>query len=107
MLPGFLILAAASSVSMMYGGMSFVAFGSATVVPSLTALASLYTTPATQGAAMGRLRSVGAFARAFGPTLATLLYWRYGSRACYVAGAALTMPTLMLLQDLPSTRKRE
>jgi MFS family permease len=76
------------------------AVGSALTMPCLSALASRYAPPERQGLALGTFRSLASLARAVGPLLGGLCYWRLGSAAPYYAGAALLVLPLGLAAGL-------
>ena len=80
---------------------SLAAFGSAFVTPSLSSLVSLYTPADRQGSVLGVFRSLGALARAVGPFIAGILYWRFSSAAPYITAAALTALPFLLALGLP------
>ena len=75
------------SVSLLYTAGVLLAFTSATVVNSLTALVSLDAPEAQRGAVMGRFRSAGQLGRALGPLVATSVYWSAGPTVCYALAA--------------------
>jgi MFS family permease len=100
-LPGLALVGAAHSSWALYAGLAFLAVGSALVMPCLGALVSRYTPADRQGLAMGVFRSLGALARAIGPFLGGLLYWRMGSAAPYFVGAALLIVPLAMCASLP------
>lgn len=78
---------------LLYFSAACLAYTSATVVTCLTALASLQCDEAgeatikgqkqlAKGAALGRFRSAGQLGRAFGPIVATAVYWTVGPSIC-------------------------
>lgn len=94
--PGFALVGLAHSIPVLYLGLFFMACGSALTMPCLSALISRYTPADRQGLSLGTFRSMGALSRGTGPILGGLLYWRFGSAAPYLAGAAfLAIPILM------------
>lgn len=99
--PGFLLIGIAQSVGMLYGGLAFMAFGSALVMPCLSALVSRYTPPAEQGFALGSFRAMGSLARATGPIIGAVIYWKFASAAPYYAGAAFLVVPIVLALKLP------
>lgn len=101
LLPGFVALAFASNTLALYVALFFLAVGSALIVPTLSALVSLYTPADRQGLALGTFRSMGALSRAVGPLAGGLLYWSLGSTAPYLLGAAFLVLPLVLGQRLP------
>ncbi|MDF1798063.1 MAG: MFS transporter [Planctomycetota bacterium] len=97
--PGFLLIGRAEGAGLLYGGLAFMAFGSALVMPCLSALISRYTPADRQGLALGTFRSMGSLSRALGPILGAGGYWYFGSASPYQAGAvALVIPIFMAVQ---------
>ncbi|PVG03527.1 MFS general substrate transporter [Serendipita vermifera] len=85
-----------------YAASAFLAFTSASVVSSLTALASLQcddesskesNSPLAKGKALGQFRSSGQLGRAIGPLLACASYWTFGPALTY-STAAVSMIAL-------------
>jgi MFS family permease len=76
-------------------------------MPSLSALVSLYTPPDRQGRVLGVFRSLGALARALGPLAASLIYFRFGSAAPYLTGAAALLLPLAVATGLPRPVKTD
>jgi MFS family permease len=105
LLPGFLLTGFATSPAMLYLGLGFLAAGGALVTPCLSALVSLYTPADRQGEVLGIFRSLGALARAVGPVIACLVYWRFGSSAPYVWSAAWLLLPIALSVRLPEPRR--
>ena len=100
-IPGYVLVGAAHQVWVLYLGLLFLAVGSALVMPCLSSLVSRYAPASRQGLALGVFRSMGSLARAVGPILGGLLYWRLGSGAPYwVALVCLLLP-LGLALSLP------
>lgn len=98
-IPAMAIVAYAPTLPWLLGGLTLMAVGSAQVMPCLTALASLYTPPEEQGRVLGIFRSIGALARAIGPIIACIVYWRLGSAITYYACAVgLLIPLAMALR---------
>lgn len=100
-IPGLLLIAAAYSSKMLYGGLFFLAIGSAMIMPCLTSLVTLYTPSEEQGRSVGIFRSMGALARVLGPILASVTYYRYGAWAPYVFGSMSLLFPIMFLTRLP------
>ena len=97
-IPGLVLLGMAQSTFLFYFGLTFLAIGSAMVIPCLTALASRYLPKEVQGQGIGVFRSLGALARVFGPILASIIFWHWGSAYPYYLGAAfLVIPFVMAL----------
>ncbi|MEE8466983.1 MAG: MFS transporter [Planctomycetota bacterium] len=101
-LPGFLFVGWAQSVGVLYLGLGLLAVGSAFVMPTLSALVSRYVPADRQGLAMGVFRSMGSLARAIGPIMGGILYWKLGSWGPYVVGAAIALVPLYLAVGLPA-----
>jgi len=102
LLPGMVVLGAASTEVMMYAGLGILSFGSALATPTLTALVSLYTPSDRQGEILGTFRSLGALARAIGPIVACAVYWKFGSGSPYYGAAALTVVPVLMALKLPA-----
>ncbi len=100
-IPGFLLIAIAGSSGLLYAGLTFMALGSALIMPCLSALASRYAPEDRQGLALGTFRSMGALSRAIGPILGGLAYYALGSAAPYWAGALFLLIPLGLARSLP------
>jgi MFS family permease len=97
LIPAFLVIACAYQQLVLYVGLVFFSFASATVPPCLTAVVSAYGTVQQKGVVMGIFRSLGALARASGPVVASLGYWCVGSFYCYTIGGFLLVLPLVLL----------
>lgn len=96
-IPGLLIIAFANSSALLYLGLFFLAVGSAMTIPTLTSLVSLYTPAQEQGHSLGIFRSLGSLGRVFGPAIASIIYWKWGSHIPYVLGAiSLIIPIVVL-----------
>lgn len=100
-IPGLVLTGMAYDTITLYAGLFFMSAGSALVIPCLAALASVYTPTGDQGRVLGIFRSVGALARAVGPLLACIAYWRLGSGPAYFLGAAAIALPLILTSTLP------
>jgi MFS family permease len=100
-MPGFVLIGTTYSSAQLYLGLTFMALGSSLAMPSLSSLASRYAPAERQGLALGGLRSAGALARAVGPLLGGLFFWKLGSASPYVAGAAALVVPLLLAARLP------
>ena len=98
----FAWVGACDSVRALYTGAGGLALGSALAMPSLGALVSRYTSADRQGLALGSYQASGALARAFGPILGGLLYWKLGSAAPYYAGAGFLLLPIALAAGLPA-----
>ncbi|MCL4217035.1 MAG: MFS transporter [Candidatus Hydrogenedentes bacterium] len=94
--PGLAIVGFAPNPWVFYLGLLVMALGSAQVRPCLSALVSLYSPVREQGRILGVFRSLESLARAIGPLVACVLYWRLGSSmAYYIAAAIMTLPVVL------------
>jgi len=100
-IPGLIVVGSASQPWMAFAGLGIMAVGSAQVIPCLTALASTYTPPDDQGRILGVFRSLGSLARALGPLLACVIYWRLGGATAYYVVAGLMVVPLLMARGLP------
>lgn len=107
LIPGLLLISGATNNWLLYAGLFFLSVGSAMVVPCLTALVSLYTPAGQQGQSLGIFRSLGALGRVFGPIIASLIYWRYGSSTPYLFGSAFLLIPIILVASLPKPGQQE
>ena len=78
-------------------GLVLMSTGVALISPCLTAMTSLFSKDNRQGFHLGVFRSAGSLARATGPLLAALIYFRFGSASAYLAGALFLILPLILL----------
>jgi len=94
--PGLAVVGYAPNPWVFYLGLLIMALGSAQVRPCLSALVSLYSPVREQGRILGVFRSLESLARAIGPLVACVLYWRLGSAtAYYIAATIMTLPVLL------------
>jgi MFS family permease len=100
-IPGLALVGFAPNSPMLYLGLLVMTIGAAQVRPCLSALVSLYAPEREQGRVLGVFRSLEALARAAGPVLACLLYWRLGPSKAYYIAAAIQIIPLALVQALP------
>lgn len=101
----FLVLSSALKLGQFFAALALMATSIGLVSPTLSALVSLYTKEAEQGAALGIFRSAGSLARAIGPLLAALVYFAYGSKSAYIFGAAIVLLPLVIALKLPTPLK--
>lgn len=81
------------------------AFATGLILPSLSALVSLYSSADDQGRNLGILRSAGALARIVGPLAAAYVFFHTGTHSwVYLAGATLMLPGLWMVLRLPDPR---
>lgn len=107
MIPSMMIISFATSIIPLLIGLFFFSFGSAIVIPCLTALFSKYSMAVETGEMLGVFRSAGALARAIGPLLMCSVYWTFGSNICYFVGGCLFIVPLFLCTTLAELRKKE
>jgi MFS family permease len=100
--PGLIVVGSASQPWMAFAGLGLMAVGSAQVIPCLTALVSTYASQEEQGRILGVFRSLGSMARAVGPLLACIIYWRLGGAAAYYTVAALMIVPVLMARSLPA-----
>ncbi len=101
----FLVLSIATDLGVFFGGLGLMAFSIGLTSPTLSALVSLYTTEAGQGAAIGVFRSAGSLARAIGPLLAAFAFFACGSGSAYFFGAIIILLPLVMALRLPKPNK--
>ncbi|XP_067885342.1 major facilitator superfamily domain-containing protein 10 isoform X1 [Heterodontus francisci] len=106
LIPAFLIIGWASTVTALYIGLLFYSFAAAIVVPCLSVLVSGYGAANQKGTVMGILRSLGALARALGPIMAATVYWLAGAEVCFTATSAAFLLPIALL-TIPKVKKTE
>lgn len=88
-----------------YLATGLLAFSTGLILPSLSALVSLYSDPDEQGRNLGILRSAGALARIVGPLAAAYVFFRTGThQLVYLAGAVLMVPGFWMITRLPDPR---
>ena len=105
LIPGLVAIALSSSSFVLYVGLFFLSIGSAMAIPTLTSLVSLYTPDDEQGRSLGIFRSLGALGRVFGPILASLAYWKYGSTTPYIVGAISLLIPILIISKLPKRKE--
>ena len=85
-----------------YLGLGLISFATGLILPSVSALVSLYSDSSEQGRNLGILRSAGSLARVIGPVTAALLYFHFGSHFwVYLGGALLMLPAIWIVRGLP------
>jgi MFS family permease len=85
-----------------YAGLGLISFATGLILPSVSALVSLYSDASEQGRNLGILRSAGSLARVIGPVTAALLYFHFGSHFwVYLGGAVLMLPAIWIVRGLP------
>ncbi len=85
-----------------YLGLGLISFATGLILPSVSALVSLYSDASEQVRNLGILRSAGSLARVIGPVSAALLYFHFGSHFwVYLGGALLMLPAIWIIRGLP------
>lgn len=88
-----------------FTGAIIVAMGSALVMPGMSSWVSKLAPAHVQGAALGRLRSLGALARVVGPFGCAILYFSLGASAPFTVAAILTcIPVILVIWYVPRPR---
>lgn len=107
--PALILIGAAHNLPLLLLGLTLMAMGSGQVIPCLTSLVSLYANTDEQGRVLGAFRSAGALARAVGPAVVGVVYWRLGPTTAYIACAAVVLVPLAMtiLLPPPSVEARE
>ena len=102
----FLILSYSMNEFVFYIALFLMSTGVAFISPTLTSLTSLNSSEQDQGFHLGIFRSSGSMARAVGPVVAGIIYFKYGSSIAYFAGAIfLLVPAFFLIRvPQPVTR---
>ncbi|EDO49252.1 predicted protein, partial [Nematostella vectensis] len=96
-IPGMILVGLAKTTFILYAGLTLFSYGSAVVVPCLTALISRYGSEDQKGRVMGIFRSLGALARGIAPFVFCTVYWSVGAFWSYVCGASCFLLPLFLL----------
>ncbi|XP_057402361.1 major facilitator superfamily domain-containing protein 10 isoform X3 [Balaenoptera acutorostrata] len=100
LIPAFLLIGWGHTLPVLGLGLLLYSFAAAIVVPCLSSVVAGYGSPGQKGVVMGTLRSLGALARALGPTVAASAYWLAGARVCYTVCAGLFLLPFSLLRKL-------
>lgn len=100
-LPGLVLVGMTHTTGMLYGGLFFMAAGSALVMPCLSALVSRYAPSQNQGLALGVFRSLGSLSRTIGPLMGGILFYAIAPWAPYFLGAAALVWPVLLTRALP------
>jgi MFS family permease len=94
---GFLILLFAKSVFMSFLSLTFLSIGSAFLNPSISSLASLFSSSLEQGKNLGLIRGIGSLARGFSPILFSVVYFQVGPNQTFLASIFLIMLVFIFL----------
>ena len=88
-----------------YAGLACLSLGSGFTNSAISALISLYSSVDEQGRVLGVFRSLGSLARAIGPVVGGLIYWRLHPEGLYgLSGMIMLVPIIMSLR-LPQPAK--
>ncbi|KAH3789712.1 major facilitator superfamily domain-containing protein 10-like [Dreissena polymorpha] len=98
LIPAFILMAFAHTALWIYTALALFSFASATVVPCLTTVVSMYGGDDQKGTIMGIFRALGALARALGPFFSSAVYWSCGSHICYIVGGVMLVIPYFLLK---------
>jgi MFS family permease len=102
LIPPTRALAGDGAETTFYLGLGLISFATGLILPSVSALVSLYSDASEQGRNLGILRSAGSLARVIGPVTAALLYFHFGSHFwVYIGGALLMLPAIWVVRGLP------
>jgi MFS family permease len=102
LIPPTLAAAGDGAETTFYLGLGLISFATGLILPSVSALVSLYSDASEQGRNLGILRSAGSLARVIGPVTAALLYFHFGSHFwVYIGGALLMLPAIWVVRGLP------
>lgn len=108
MIPAFLILSQAKDVETFGMGLVCYSVGSAVCGPSLTSMVGGKVPRLNErGVAIGIFRSLGALARAFGPLVASSVFWLYGPEIAYMVGAGSILLPLLILKIAETSKRSE
>ncbi len=97
----FFLIARAEGTLLFYVGLFLMSTGVAFISPTLTALTSLHSGESRQGFHLGVFRSSGSLARAVGPLLAGVIYFKFGSAFAYSCGAFFLLLPAVILFAVP------
>jgi MFS family permease len=98
------IVAKSTTVGMFYFGNTFLPMSIGMLMPSLSALVSLYSSPEAQGQNQGFFRSAGSLARAFGPISAAIAYFYVGPTQTYLFAAIAILTPILIVARLANPR---
>jgi MFS family permease len=102
LIPPTLAVDGSGAKTSFYLGLGLISFATGLILPSVSALVSLYSGADEQGRNLGILRSAGSLARVIGPVTAALLYFHFGSHFwVYLGGALLMLPAIWIVRGLP------
>jgi MFS family permease len=97
----FLMLSSLHGETWFFISLFLMSTGVAFISPTLTSLTSLHSDEQDQGFHLGVFRSSGSMARAIGPLLAGLIFFKYGSSFAYFLGALFLLIPFWFLFRVP------
>ncbi len=97
----FAMIALIKDEAIFFVSLFLMSTGVAFISPTLTSLTSLHSGDNDQGFHLGVFRSSGSIARAFGPLLAGLIFFKYGSSFAYLLGALFLLIPFWFLFRVP------
>ena len=101
----FTMLSFSKNEGWFYFALFLMSTGVAFISPTLTSLTSLYSSDQDQGFHLGVFRSSGSMARAIGPLIAGIVYFKYGSSTAYLAGALFLLVPAYFLFRVPQPKE--
>ena len=104
----FACLAHSLHWQLFYFGLGLLGLSVGFTSPTLSALASLYSSKNDQGRNIGAFRSAGSLARALGPLIFAFHYWYSGSNMTYITGAViLILPIILGIRLIQPNKQSE
>lgn len=98
-IPSFILVGSAQSLTTLYIGLSLYALSTAFVVPCMTTVVSKFGEVHQKGVIMGIFRSLGSLGRALGPIFGSFLYWSLGPEYSYAVGGILLLVPYYILKS--------
>jgi MFS family permease len=95
----------ATSQVVFYAGLACLSLGSGFTNSAISALISLYSSVDEQGRVLGVFRSLGSLARAIGPVVGGLIYWRLHPEGLYGLGGMIMLVPIIMSLRLPQPEK--
>ena len=95
----------ATSQVVFYAGLACLSLGSGFTNSAISALISLYSSVDEQGRVLGVFRSLGSLARAIGPVVGGLIYWRLHPEGLYGLGGLIMLVPIVMSLRLPQPAK--
>jgi MFS family permease len=101
LLIGFSLISNFHSVQIVFVSLFFLSMGSAFLNPSLSSMASLYSSTTEQGKNLGILRGFGSLARALAPLCFSFLYFSLGAKFAFYLSLGIVSLVFLLLFRIP------